>query len=178
MYNIIGLIIVLFFVAVSSGWRGKLLPLIIASYYAIYMLIDLSQFSFVHELSDTIIVSDRDVASSYLLTSNLIAMIYVVICCISTTFNKRGRIVPLSYAAWLLVVIFANTAIHIFQWDGHGVSSAIITIFQLSCVAADGLASMLGGDNFISRYIANHNRSDADNNRRGTDFKNTSEYSQ
>ena len=178
MYNIVGLVIVLFFVAISVGWRGKVLPLIIALYYVIYIATEASQFSILHSLSDKVLVSERDVADAYLLLSNSLALMVVLFCCISTTINKRNRTTPLVYSGWLLVVIFANTAIHIINWDGNGVNREIITIFQLSCVMADGLAAMLGGDNFLSRYIVNHRRDSPYLGRRSSDSKNTSEYSQ
>ncbi|AUR85543.1 TMhelix containing protein [Vibrio phage 1.076.O._10N.286.51.B7] len=178
MYNIVGLLIVLLFVALSKGWRGKLLPLIISLYYAAYIAIDASQFSVMYALSDTVLVSNRDVASAYLITSNSLALMVILCCCISTSINKRNRTIPLIYSAWLLVFIFLNTAIHIINWDGNGVSSGIITIFQLSCITADGLAAMLGGDNLFSRYFANRYRSGVNYHRRSSDFKNTSEYSQ
>ncbi|MDB4306034.1 hypothetical protein N9980_00545 [bacterium] len=175
MYNLVGLAICLLFATISTGWRGKMLPIIICIYYLLSMLIEISQFSILHTLSDTIAVSDRDVADSFILTYNALAILIVFVCCISALFNHRNTRVTMAYAAWLLVVVFLNTAIHINNWEGDGTHYAIIAAFQLSCVAVDGAAAMLGGDNCVGRRVVHYYRGGTDSHRRHYDSPNKQE---
>ena len=169
MLNIIGIVSCLLFVAISSGWRGRALPIIICIYYAIAMIIDSSQLSYIHDFADTVRFGDRDVADFYVLVYSSLAVLVIIACCLTPYTDRRNPIIPFIYAAWLLLVIAVNTILHLVSWDGAGVDNAIIGTFQLLCVGADITASMLGGDNFISRRFIRGNRHYATNHRRSND---------
>ncbi len=169
MYNLIGLVVCLFFADISEGVKGKALPLTIAAYYVLSIAIDVSMFGFVHAFASSGVVSIREDADTYILLYNILAFAVILACCVVSKVNRRSSKVALVYAAWLLIVIASNTVIHLINWDGAGVSDEIIGIFQLLCIFADISAAMLGGDNAIGRRVIRSVRPNSFHNRRGSD---------